>query len=129
VREKANLCYGIHSTLERTKGLLFISSGIAPENHGRALDIILEQVKAMKAGEISADEIAATKSTILNQNEMLEDNLGALADVDLVWGLHGRKLDLPAFRERLRGVDREAIVAAARRLEHDTTYLLTTPGG
>jgi predicted Zn-dependent peptidase len=126
VREKANLCYGIHSGLERTKGLLFISSGIAPENHGRALEIILEQVRAMKAGEITAEEISSTISTILNHNEMLEDNLGALADVDFVWRLHGRTVDLPAFRERVRRIRVDEVVDVARRLELDTTYLLTS---
>jgi predicted Zn-dependent peptidase len=125
VREKANLCYGIHSSLERTKGLLFISSGIAPENHARALDITLEQVRAMQAGEITAEELSATVSTILNQNEMLEDSLGALADVDFVWGLHGRSLDLLAFRERVRRIGLDDVVAVARRLQLDTTYLLT----
>ena len=125
VREKASLAYSVHSALERTKGLLFISSGIAPENHRKALDIILEHVEALKKGEISDEEIQATVLTILNSNEMLEDNLGALADVDFVWSLHGRELDLAGFREKLKKVGRDEIVAAARRLQHDTTYLLT----
>ncbi len=125
VREKASLAYSVHSALERTKGLLFISSGIAPENHRKALDIILEHVEALKKGEISDEEIQATVLTILNSNEMLEDNLGALADVDFVWSLHGRELDLVRFREKLKKVRRDEIVAAARRLQHDTTYLLT----
>jgi predicted Zn-dependent peptidase len=125
VREKANLCYGVHSWLERTKGLLLISSGIAPENHKRAQNIILEQVGALQRGDISDHELDATLLSILNANEMLEDNLGALGDVDLVWRLHGREVDLLAFRERLRRVRRDDIVHAARSLQHDTTYLLT----
>jgi predicted Zn-dependent peptidase len=125
VREKANLAYSIHSSVERTKGLLIIGSGIAPENHKKALEIILEQVRSLKAGEISEDEMGSTVSTILNSNEMLEDNLAALADVDLIWRLHGRNLDLTAFRERMRRITREEVVEVARRLEHDTTYLLT----
>jgi predicted Zn-dependent peptidase len=125
VREKANLAYSIHSSVERTKGLLFIGSGIAPENHKKTLEIILEQVRLLKAGDISDDEMGATVSTILNSNEMLEDNLSALADVDLIWRLHGRELDLMAFRERIARVSKEEVIEAARCLEHDTTYLLT----
>jgi len=125
VREKAHLAYSIHSSVERTKGLLFIGSGIAPENHKKAHEIILDQVRSLKAGEITDDEMGATVSTILNSNEMLEDNLAALADVDLVWRLHGRELDLLAFRKRIQQVTKEEVVEVARRLEHDTTYLLT----
>jgi predicted Zn-dependent peptidase len=125
VREKANLAYSVHSSAERTKGLLFISAGVAPERRNQALAIILEQVEALRKGEISEEEMHATRLTILHANEMLEDNLGALADVDFVWGLHGRKLDFSVFRERLQKVKRAEIVEMARRLAHDTTYFLT----
>ena len=86
VREKASMAYSVHSSVERTKGLLFISAGIGPEKETEALRIIEEQVAAMRRGEITDDEISATVSTILSSNEMLEDNLAALADVDFVWG-------------------------------------------
>ncbi len=125
VREKESLCYTIHSSLERTKGLLFISSGIAPENYQKAVDIILKNVDAMKRGEVTDDEIRSTVLTLLNSNEMLEDNFGALADIDMVWSLHGRKFDLLAFREKLKRVPRDEIVAVAQKLQLDTTYLLT----
>ena len=124
VREKASLAYSASSWLERTKGLLFIACGIAVEKYDRALAISLEQVEAMRRGEISEEEIDSTVKTILNQNLMLEDNFSALADVDYSWGLHGRDLDLAGFRERLQNVSRERIVEAARKLEHDTTYFL-----
>ena len=125
VREKANLCYSVHSGLERTKGLLFISSGIAPEKYGKAREIILEQVKATQEGQISSDEIDATVSTLVNHNEMLEDNLSALAEVDFSWRLGGRDLDLALLRQRIEKVSRDDLVEAARRLQLDTTYLLT----
>ena len=125
VREKANLCYSVHSGLERTKGLLFISSGIAPEKYDEARDIILVQVKALQDGDISDEEIAATVRTLLNHNEMLEDNLSALAEVDFTWRLHGRSLDLDTLRNKIRHVSRDDLVAVARRLALDTSYLLT----
>lgn len=125
VREKENLAYSIYSSLERTKGLLLISGGIAPENRDKAVAIILGQIEALQKGEVSEEEIQATRLTILHSNEMLEDNLGALADVDFSWSLHGRKLDLLTFRERLQTVQKDEIVEVARRLEHDTTFLLT----
>lgn len=125
VREKASLAYSIHSGLERTKGLLFVSSGISPENYEKARDIILEQIGALKRGDLTEAEIGSTIAMILNANEMLEDNLAALAEVDFTWRLHGRRYDFGEFRERLKAVRREDIVRVAERLRLDTVYLLT----
>ena len=60
VREKSSLCYSVRSGLDRTKRLLFISSGIAPENYDAALKITREQVQAVQDGDIADDEISAT---------------------------------------------------------------------
>ena len=125
VREKASMAYSVHSGAERTKGMLVISAGIAADNYEKANEIILQQVHAVQQGDVSEEELEATVSTLLNHNEMLEDNLPLLGEVDFVWGLHGRRLDLAAFRQRLRAVDKDAVVEAASRLAHDTTYLLT----
>jgi hypothetical protein len=55
---------------------------------------------------------------------MLEDNFANLAAVDYAWGLHGRVLDLAAFRRKLSLVTKEDAARVARRLRHDTTYFL-----
>jgi predicted Zn-dependent peptidase len=125
VREKASMAYSVNSGAERSKGLLVISAGIAAENYEAANEIILEQIRAVQQGDVTTDELEATISTLLNHNEMLEDNLPLLGEVDFIWGLHGRRLDLDAFRNRLRAVDKDAVVESASRLVHDTTYLLT----
>ena len=124
VREKASLAYDAHSQVERTKGLLFILCGIAVENYQRALQIILEQVEAMKAGRVSEEELVATRESLLNHLTLLEDDPGALMDIDRVWRLHGREFDLPAYRRRLAKVDRDRVAAAAGRLQLDTIYFL-----
>ncbi|MEM7231381.1 MAG: pitrilysin family protein [Planctomycetota bacterium] len=124
VREKASLAYSASSWLEKSKGMLFISCGIANENFERARDISLEQVAAMQRGDISDEEIDSTRKTILSNNEMLEDSFSTLAAIDYIWGLHGRAFDLGELRSRLVNVTRDDIVAAANRLEHDMVYFL-----
>lgn len=124
VREKASLAYSASSWTERTKGLLFISCGIAGEKEPEASRIILEQVDAVKNGDITDDEMEATVSTLINHNLMLEDNFSNLAAADFIWGLHGRELDLERFRERLREVTKDDVARVAQRLVHDTTYFL-----
>ena len=124
VREQASLCYSVHAAFERTKGLLFIASGIAAENREQALDIIQEQLRAMQEGEITEEEMQSTASTLINGNEMLEDSPVSLCDADFCWRLHGVDLDLEEWRRRLAAVTKDDIVAASERLRLDTTYFL-----
>ncbi len=124
VREKSSLAYDAHSQLEKTKGLLFVLCGIAVENYSRALAIILEQVRALKAGDVSEEELVSTRESFLNHLTTLEDSPGEILEIDRVWRLHGREFDLPAYRRRLAEVDRDRIAAAASRLELDTVYFL-----
>ncbi len=124
VREKASLAYDVHSTLEKTKGLLFVVSGIAVENFQRALEIIQAQVRALAAGEITEDELSATRESFLNHLTMMEDNPAELIEVDRVWRLHGREFDLPGYRKALRAVERDRIAKAAGLLKLDTIYFL-----
>ena len=84
-----------------------------------------DQVEAVQRGEVTPDEIDATVSTLINRNEMLEDDPAALAEVDFRWRLHGKDLDLDDLKARIRRVTRDDIARAASRLELDTVYTLT----
>jgi len=124
VREKASLAYDAHSVVEKTKGLLFVVCGIAPENREKALDICMAQVRALQEGDVSEEELISTRESFLNSLTMMEDSPGDLMEVDAVWRLHGREFDLPAYRKRLRAVGRDRIAAAAGSLRLDTIYFL-----
>jgi len=124
VREKESLAYEVHSMLEKTLGLLFIAAGIAVEKKERALEIILKQVEALKAGEISEEELVATRESFQNHLALMEDSPAELMAVDSVWRLHGREFDLSEYRRRLQAVGRDRIALAAERLKLDTIYFL-----
>ncbi len=126
VREKESLCYSISSAVDRAKGLMFIASGISAETRERTRRIIEEQIDELRAGAISDEELSATRVTLLNSNEMLEDDLVALAALDLRWRLHGRGLDLDEIRNEIRRVGKDDIVRVAGRLELDTVYSLAS---
>jgi predicted Zn-dependent peptidase len=128
VREKASLAYDAGSSFDRTKGILIIGCGIAPENYQRALDICLEQVKALAAGDITTPELESTRESLDNHLLMLEDNLSGLMDIDYTWQLSGRAFDLDGYRRRLREASAERIVEAARGLQLDTIYFLRNQG-
>ena len=124
VREKASLAYDAHSALEKTKGLLFVSCGIAAENHGKVLEIIAEQIRALQEGDVSDVELTATRESFLNHLTMMEDSPSEIMEVDRVWRLHGREFDLGRYREGLKDVGRDRIAACASKLRLDTEFFL-----
>lgn len=67
VREKNSLAYYAVSRVESHKGLLFVMSGIAPEDYEKALAIIREQKEAMQNGDFTEEELEETKLLIINQ--------------------------------------------------------------
>lgn len=124
VREKASLCYSIGSHLERSQGLLFITSGVAPAQAEPALDLIQAQLRDLQAGEFEDGELAATLAGFDSRLAILEDTPSALIGTDLTWSLSGVAYDHTAYRRSLQAVTRELVVEAARRIELDTVYRL-----
>ncbi len=79
VREKHSLAYYAASRLESHKGLLFVFSGIAPDDYEQAREIIEEQLKAMKNGDFTEEEMNDTKALIINQLlETMDDTKGLI---------------------------------------------------
>jgi len=124
VREKESLCYYAYASVNRIKGLLFISSGINVENYEKTRDLCLAQLAAVQSGEISDEEIDSAREMILESNRMLEDDLSSIAEADFARRQCGQELDLRKFRERISSVTRDEIVEVAKRVSLDLTYFL-----
>ena len=58
VREKESLCYYVYSSVEKYKGILFVSSGIEAENYEKTVKLINEQLEKLKNGEYIRTRIA-----------------------------------------------------------------------
>ncbi len=124
VREAENLCYYASSHLERTKGLLLVASGVEPESTDRATELILAQVDAIVAGDISEDELSATKTMLTDGIRGVQDSPGRLAHLHYIRSHNGRTEGHGEAIERIMAVDRDGIIAAAKGLTLDTTFLL-----
>ncbi|NWO14650.1 MULTISPECIES: pitrilysin family protein [Virgibacillus] len=129
VREKNSLAYYAASRMESHKGLLFVFSGIAPEDFEKARDIIKKQVEAMKQGDFTTQDIAEAKAVITNQ--LLETFDSPQGTIEFLYQqvLANKKITPLHFVEQLNKVTKEEIVAVAKRLQEDTTYLLTAEKG
>src|SRR5699024_3951074 len=64
VREKHSLAYYAASRIESYKGLMFVFSGIAPEDYEKALEIIELQFEEMQKGQFDEDILEETKGLL-----------------------------------------------------------------
>lgn len=125
VREKNSLAYYAASRLESHKGLLMVMSGIDSKNYQQAVDIIKEQMNAMKNGDFSEEEISQTKAVIKNQ--LLETMDTARGSIEILYHnvVANKSITLEEWLEKLDNTAKEDIVKAAAKIRLDTIYFLT----
>lgn len=129
VREKNSLAYYAASRLESHKGLLLVFSGIAPKDFEKARDIIKNQMTAMKQGDFTSHQIEEAKAQIRNQ--LLETLDHPQGTIEFLYQqvLADKRINPIDFIERIKQVTKEEVVAVAKKLQEDTTYLLTSEKG
>lgn len=124
VREEMSLCYYASSAIEKFKGVMIISSGIAFDQYETAKNEILRQLEECKAGNISDDEFASAKRYILSELKIAMDSPGRLDDYQMgqvVAGLSGTMEDLS---NAIAAVTQEQVAQAARNITLDSIFFL-----
>lgn len=124
VREEAGLCYDASSSVERFKGLAFMTCGIDPANFAQARDLCLEQLEAIRRGEISDEEMNSTLLSFRQAYQALLDTPGYLINVEYLMGLRGLSGAPQDAIDAMNAVTKEQIQAVAHRLSLDTVYFL-----
>jgi predicted Zn-dependent peptidase len=129
VREKNSLAYYASSRMESHKGLLFVFSGIAPNDFEKARDIIRLQVTAMKDGDFTEEELSETKDLIINQLKETMDHPQGLIELLYQQVIGNKTLTPDQLIEGILKVTKDEVIQVARKIEEDTVYLLTSEGG
>ena len=124
VREKASLCYAIHSAVERTKGLLLVHAGIDAAHYARARRLILKQLEELQEGHVTAAEVALARGILLSGLRSLHDSPGLVIDFALERAVNRLPADLDGLLRRLAAVTAGQIAQAARTVELDVVFLL-----
>jgi len=78
VREKLSLCYYASSGTDIMKGLLFVVSGVEPENRETAEAEIFRQLDAVREGDVTEEELSAAKNSLISDLTALSDSPGQL---------------------------------------------------
>ena len=124
VREKASLAYYAFSRLEKHKGIQLISAGIEVENYERTLEIINEQVKNIKKGEINGEEMENTRRGLINQFKIVADSPYSMLSLNLDGLLGGKDEGLDYYLRKLAEIKVDDLVAVADKVYLDTIYFL-----
>lgn len=117
VREKNSLAYYSYSFIEKFKGILTISSGVDFKNFEKAKDIILKQVEAIKAGEISDEELESSKSKIMTSLNSIRDSQYSTLDYISALRINNIDYSLEEVIDGIKAVDKERIIKVAKDLE------------
>lgn len=128
VREKLSLCYYAASALDPMKGVLFIASGIEVENYEKALAEIFRQVEALKAGDITAEELSAAKASLVSDLLSVSDSGGELESFWFGQNLFGLEYGPDELAALIEDVTVEDVVNAASTMVCDMVYFLKGTG-
>ncbi|MBL4850546.1 MAG: insulinase family protein [Planctomycetes bacterium] len=124
VREAEGLAYNASASLEQFKGLVFLYAGIEPENAQRAKDACLEQLEAIRRGEITVEELESTQAAYRQAYRGLLDLPGGLINFDYLSRRRGQELLAPEAIAAVDAVTADGVQAAAESLWLDTVFLL-----
>ena len=125
VREKNSLAYYSYSFIEKFKGLLIIACGIDPNNYELAKNICIEQIEAMKKGNISKEELYSAKKKLTSDLRTITDSQYSLMDYISALRAYGIKYSIEEIIRELEQVDIERVIHCAKSIDLNDIYFLT----
>ena len=124
VRERLQLCYYASSMADVHKGVLLVSSGIEFDKLDVVRGEILNQLEAIRRGEVSEEELASAKACVASDLRALTDSQGELEGFYLSQILDGLDCGSMEIAELVEEVSLEDVVAVAKSVECDMIYFL-----
>lgn len=124
VREKASLAYAASSSYLRTKSNIFINCGIEIENYTKALDIIKVQIKDMKEGNFTDEEVENAKTNILDSIQSIEDEQDSQIIYYFGQEISKTKENLKEYQEKIKKVTKQDVLNIANKVSIEMIYFL-----
>lgn len=125
VRERASLAYAAASQYDANKGVVLALAGIAPENFEKALQLMHEQIDALRRGDITPDEWEGTRRSLITRLRQAQDDPGSQVMHHLRAEVEGVAVEsVDEAIARLEALQPRHVAEAAERLRLDTVYLL-----
>ena len=124
VREELGLCYFCDSSLDMTKGILWVSCGIRPDRRTEAEAAVRELMASLQKGEIHPDDLEMAKLSLQNVYSQMEDSQSSL-EIFALHRLLNATSDTPEQElARVLQVTAADVARVAGRLKLDTVFFL-----
>nr|QGT50987.1 peptidase M16 [uncultured Firmicutes bacterium] len=124
VREKMSLAYYVSAAAERSKGVMFVNSGIETDKFQAAFDEILNQLRMVQNGEISDAELDAAKKYLTNNIRSMHDSLRTMEENCYTLCTLGSQENLDDMLPQISAVSKPDISRVAKTVKLDTVYFL-----
>lgn len=124
VREKMSLCYDISSGYHGSKGILTVAAGMDFAKTQVVRDQVMTQLEAIRAGQITQEELTAAKEGLCNSLRGIHDSPGGIENYYSSGFLSGILLTPEEYRQRISQVTVQQVAEAAATLVPDTVYCL-----
>lgn len=129
VREEKSLAYYASSSLIKHKSIILADAGIQFSNYKQALDLILDQVSRLKAGDFSDEDLQIAKKSIENSSRSIVDSNQMISDFFLGKIISKDERTLDEILNDLGETDRDKVVLAMNTVTLDTIYFLNDKEG
>ena len=124
VSEKQSLCYYCASSVDNAKGIMLIDSGVETKNIEKTEDAVLEQIRLLKNGCITDEELSAAKLALKNAYISSLDSLAALQS----FYINGILCNLPMApleaASIVENITKEQVTELAKQIQPDTVFSL-----
>lgn len=124
VREQLSLCYAIHSTIDKHKGLLLVQAGVAGDKLERTEEEVLHQLLLLQQGEFSDKELHSATQYTASQYRRVGDAQLTRAEYWLGQSMAELRISPEELADKLEAVTREQVIQALNRLALDSIYTL-----
>ena len=124
VREKAHLAYVASSSYLRYKNVIFINSGIEISNYEKALELIREQIKEIKEGNFSEQDIEDSKKGIVSAIKTIYDEQDTAIMYYFGQELSESNVSVEDYIKKMENIKKEEILDIAKNVKIKTIYFL-----
>ncbi len=124
VREKLSLCYYASSGVDIIKGVMLVISGIEQENYEKALEEIFRQLDAVRAGDITEEELAAAKISLSGDLLSKADSAGELEDFWMKQNILGLEYGPDELAALIEDVTVRDVMEIAGSVRCDMVYFM-----
>lgn len=128
IREKMSLCYDIGSGYHGSKGIVAVSAGIDFDKEQTVRQEVLRQLRACKAGDITAQELENAKEALLSSLRGIHDSPGGIESYYATSALSGMPLTPKAYMQAVEKTTLEDVVRAANSLQLHSVFFLKGVG-